>query len=70
MPFNGRASKVEPLCFRDGAELLCSCQYTVVADQRRLADQTERVLGKLAAQLAAIIADIFAGPGRHRQLMA
>jgi len=70
MPFNGGTGKVEPLCFRDGAELLCSCQHTVVADQRRLADQTERILGKLAAQLAAIIADIFAGVSRHRQLIA
>ena len=70
MPFNGGTGKVEPLCFRDGAEFLCSCQHAVVADQRRLADQSERVLGKLAAQLAAIIADVFAGLGRHRQLMA
>src|ERR1700730_686246 len=70
MPFNSGTGKVEPSCFRDGAELLCSCQHTVVADQRRLADQTERVLGKLTAQLAAIIVDVFAGLGRHRQLMA
>ena len=70
MPFNGRAGKVEPPCFRDGGELLCSCQHTVVADQCRFADQTERVLGKLAAQLAAIIDDVIAGLGRHRQLMA
>src|SRR5215212_10272446 len=39
MPLNGSTGKVKPLCFRDGAELLCSCQHTVVADQRRLADQ-------------------------------
>jgi hypothetical protein len=70
VPFNRGTGKVKPLCFRDGAELLCSCQHTVVADQRRLADQTERVLGKLAAQLTAIIAYVIAGLGRHRQLMA
>ena len=70
MPFNGRAGKVEPLCFGDGAEIPGGCQHTVVADQRRLADHTERVLGKIAAQLATVVAHVIAGLGRHHQLMA
>ena len=70
MPFNGRTGKVEPLCLRDVAQILRGCQDAVVADQRRLADQTELIFGKLAAQLATIIAHVVAGVGRHHQSMA
>src|ERR1044071_2095331 len=70
MPIDGRAGKVEPLYFRDCAELLCSRQHTAVANQRSLIDQTKWSCGKIAAELAAIAVHVITGLGRHRKLMA
>jgi 23S rRNA G2445 N2-methylase RlmL len=70
MPIDGRAGKVELLYFSDRAEFLCGCQHAVVANQRCLTDPTERGCGKIAAELAAIAAQVVTGLGRHQQLMA
>ena len=70
VPIDGRAGKVEPLCFRDRAQFLCRGQHTVLANQRRLLDQAEWCYGKIAAELAAIAVHAVTGLGRHRQVMA